>query len=83
MNPLPKRPRGMNEDAAVLVPDEEEDANAEQVNVACPQKVVPFVNCFIDDPQMELPELEQLPMKTVHEQAGKGGSKARLEWALA
>ncbi|CAL9020828.1 unnamed protein product [Prunus brigantina] len=43
-----RRPRGPKEDAAVLVPDDEEDADAELVNVACPRKVVPFVNCFID-----------------------------------
>ncbi|CAL8161874.1 unnamed protein product [Prunus armeniaca] len=62
---------GPNEDATVLVPDEEEDADAEPVNVAWPQKVVPFVNCFIDGAQMELPKLEQLPMKTVRELAGQ------------
>ncbi|CAL2234244.1 unnamed protein product [Prunus armeniaca] len=35
---LPKRPRGPNEEAAFLVSDEE-DAEAEPVNIACPQKV--------------------------------------------
>ncbi|CAL8102300.1 unnamed protein product [Prunus armeniaca] len=50
---LPKRPRGPNEEAAFLVSDEE-DAEAEPVNIACPQKVVPFVNCFIDGANMEM-----------------------------
>ncbi|CAL9002710.1 unnamed protein product [Prunus brigantina] len=36
-----------------------------------PRKVVPFVNAFIDGAQMELPELEQLPMKSVRERAGR------------
>ncbi|CAL2247430.1 unnamed protein product [Prunus armeniaca] len=67
---LPKRPRGPNEEPVVLVSDEE-DAEAEPVNIACPRKVVPFVNCFIDGAQMELPELEQLPKKSVREQAGR------------
>ncbi|CAL9007051.1 unnamed protein product [Prunus brigantina] len=71
VTPLPKRPRGPNEDVAVLVPDDEEEAEAGPVNIACPRKVVPFVNAFIDGAQMELPELEQLPMKSVREQAGR------------
>ncbi|CAL9017963.1 unnamed protein product, partial [Prunus brigantina] len=66
-----RRPRGPNEDVAVLVPDDEEEAEAGPVNIACPRKVVPFVNAFIDGAQMELPELEQLPMKSVREQAGR------------
>ncbi|CAL2230450.1 unnamed protein product [Prunus armeniaca] len=50
---LPKRP---NKGAAILIPnDEEEDVGP--MNVACPQKVVSFVNCFIDSAQMELSEL--------------------------
>ncbi|CAB4268847.1 unnamed protein product [Prunus armeniaca] len=57
VTPLPKRPKGPNEEAAVLVSDEE-DAKAEPVNIACPRKVVPFMNCFIDDAHMELSELE-------------------------
>ncbi|CAL9020896.1 unnamed protein product, partial [Prunus brigantina] len=48
VTPLPKRPRGPNEDVAVLVPDDEEEAEAGPVNIACPRKVVPFVNAFID-----------------------------------
>ncbi|CAL2257390.1 unnamed protein product [Prunus armeniaca] len=64
VTPLPKRPRGPNEEVIVLVPDDEEDADAEPVNVACPRKVVPFVNCYIDGAQMELSELEQLSTKT-------------------
>ncbi|CAL9029546.1 unnamed protein product [Prunus brigantina] len=39
VTPLPKRPRGPNEDVAVLVPDDEEDAEAGPVNIACPRKV--------------------------------------------
>lgn len=69
VTPLPKRSREPNDEAAVLVPDDEKDADAEPVNMACPRKVVPFVNCFIEGAQMELPELEQLPMKSVREQA--------------
>ncbi|CAL8991909.1 unnamed protein product [Prunus brigantina] len=60
VTPLPKRPRGPNEDVAVLVPDDEEDAEAGPVNIACPRTVVPFVNCVIEGAQMELPEIEQL-----------------------
>ncbi|CAL2257609.1 unnamed protein product [Prunus armeniaca] len=69
VTPLSKKPRGSNEEAAVLVSDEE-DTEVEPVNIACPRKVVPFVNCFIDSAQMELSELEQLPKKSVREQAG-------------
>ncbi|CAL8080280.1 unnamed protein product [Prunus armeniaca] len=69
VTPLPKRPSGPNKEAIVLLSDEE-DAEVELVNIACPWNMVPFVNCFIDDAQMELPELEQLPMKSVREQAG-------------
>ncbi|CAL2278561.1 unnamed protein product [Prunus armeniaca] len=58
VTPIPKRQRGPNEDAAVLVPDDEDEADAETVNVVCPRKVVPFMNCFIDGGQMELPELK-------------------------
>ncbi|CAL2256644.1 unnamed protein product [Prunus armeniaca] len=71
VTPLSKRPRGPNEEAAVLVPDDDEDTEAAPVNIACPRKVVPFVNCFIEGAQMELPELEQLPMKSLREQAGR------------
>ncbi|CAL9006208.1 unnamed protein product [Prunus brigantina] len=71
VTPLPKRPRGPNEDAAVLVLDDDEDTEADPVNIACPRNVVPFVNCFIEGAQMELPELEQLPMKSLREQAGR------------
>ncbi|CAL9000868.1 unnamed protein product [Prunus brigantina] len=71
VTPLPKRPRGPNKDVAVLVPDDDEDTEADLVNIACPRKVVPFVNCFIEGAQMELPELEQLPMKSLREQAGR------------
>ncbi|CAL9019421.1 unnamed protein product [Prunus brigantina] len=71
VTPLPKRPRGPNEDVAVLVPDDDEDTEAGPVNIACPRKVVPFVNCVIEGAQMELPELEQLPMKSLREQAGR------------
>ncbi|CAL8088952.1 unnamed protein product [Prunus armeniaca] len=71
VTPLPKRPRGLNEEAAVLVPDDDEDTEADLVNIACPRKVVSFVNCFIEGAQMELPELEQLPMKSLREQAGQ------------
>ncbi|CAL8991544.1 unnamed protein product [Prunus brigantina] len=78
VTPLPKRPRGPNEDVAVLVPDDEEEAEAGPVNIACPRKVVPFVNAFIDGAQMELPELEQLPMKSVREQARAEPSASRL-----
>ncbi|CAL2257640.1 unnamed protein product [Prunus armeniaca] len=38
VTPLPKRPRGPNEEAAILVSDEE-DAEAEPVNITCPRKV--------------------------------------------
>ncbi|CAL9015108.1 unnamed protein product, partial [Prunus brigantina] len=81
VTPLPKRPRGPNEDVAVLVPDDEEEAEAGPVNIACPRKVVPFVNAFIDGAQMELPELEQLPMKSVREQAGRA-FRANMEMWL-
>ncbi|CAL8992631.1 unnamed protein product [Prunus brigantina] len=37
------------------------------MNVACPRKVVMFVNSVIDSAQMELTELEQLPMKSYRE----------------
>ncbi|CAL9011528.1 unnamed protein product [Prunus brigantina] len=37
VTPLPKRPRGPNEEAAVLVSDEE-DVEAEPVNIVCPRK---------------------------------------------
>ncbi|CAB4313923.1 unnamed protein product [Prunus armeniaca] len=68
-----KRPRGPSEDVAVLILDDEEGADAKPVNMACHWKVVPFVNCFIDGIQMELPELEQLPMKTLREQIAEAG----------
>ncbi|CAL9000619.1 unnamed protein product, partial [Prunus brigantina] len=71
VTPLPKRPRGPIEEATVLVPDDDEDTEAEPVNIACPRNVVPFVNCFIEGAQMELPELEQLSMKSLREQAGR------------
>ncbi|CAL8133328.1 unnamed protein product [Prunus armeniaca] len=71
VTPLPKRPRGLNEEAAVVVPDDDEDVEAEPVNIACPRKVVSFVNCFIEGTQMELPELEQLLMKSLREQTGR------------
>ncbi|CAB4269247.1 unnamed protein product [Prunus armeniaca] len=45
---LPNRPRGPNEYAAILIPGDEVEGDAEPVNVACPRKVVPFVNCMID-----------------------------------
>lgn len=80
VTPLLKRPRGPNKDAVVLVPDDEEDADTEPVNVACPRKVVPFVNCFIDKAQIELPELEHLSMKTVREQATRA---FRLQAAIS
>ncbi|CAL9007146.1 unnamed protein product, partial [Prunus brigantina] len=48
VTPLPKSPKGANEDVAVLVPDDEEDAEAGPVNIAYPRKVVPFVNCVIE-----------------------------------
>ncbi|CAL8164010.1 unnamed protein product [Prunus armeniaca] len=70
VTPLPNRPRRPNEEATVLVSDEE-DAEAEPVNIACPRNVVPFVNCFIDSAQIELPELERLPKKSAREQAGR------------
>ena len=56
---LLKRPRGPNEDVAILIPGDEAEGEAEPVNVACPQKVVPFVNCIIDCAHMELSELER------------------------
>ncbi|CAL8994054.1 unnamed protein product [Prunus brigantina] len=71
VTPLPKKPRGPNEEAAVPVPDDDEDTEADPVNITCPRKVVSFVNCFIEGAQMELPELEQLPMKSLREQAGR------------
>ncbi|CAL8090346.1 unnamed protein product [Prunus armeniaca] len=51
---LPKR---QNEGATILIPDDEEKEDVGPMNVACPQKVVSFVNCFIDSAQMELSEL--------------------------
>lgn len=69
VTPLSKRLKGLNEDVAILIPGDEAEGEVEPVNVACPRKVVPFVNCIIDDAQMELPKLEQLPVKTVREQA--------------
>lgn len=71
VTPLPNRPRGPNEDATILIPGDEAEGNAEPVNVVCPWKVVPFINCIINGAQMELPELEQLPGKMVHEQADR------------
>lgn len=47
VTPLPKRSRRPNEDAAVLIPDNEAEDNVEPVNVACPWKVMPFVNTII------------------------------------
>ncbi|CAL2270942.1 unnamed protein product [Prunus armeniaca] len=61
VTPLSKRPKGPNEEAAVLVPDDDEDTEADPVNIACPRKVVPFVNCFIEGAQM----------KSLREQAGR------------
>ncbi|CAL8993994.1 unnamed protein product [Prunus brigantina] len=61
---LPKRLRGPNEVVAVLIPSDEAEGDAGPMNVACPRKVVMFVNSVIDSAQMELTELEQLPMKS-------------------
>ncbi|CAL2240552.1 unnamed protein product [Prunus armeniaca] len=71
VTPLPKRPRGPSEDAAIPIPGDKAEEDAELINVVCPQKVVPFVNCMIDGAQMEMSKLEQLLAKTVHEQAGR------------
>ncbi|CAL8997889.1 unnamed protein product [Prunus brigantina] len=56
VTPLLKRPRRASEDVVVLIPDDEEGADAEPVNM----------NRFINGAQMKLHELEQLPMKTLH-----------------
>lgn len=71
VTPLPKRPRGPNEGTSVLIPDDEGEGEEGPVNVACPRKAVPFINCMIDGAQMELSEIEQLSMKTLREQAGR------------
>ncbi|KAL6292538.1 hypothetical protein ACE6H2_000680 [Prunus campanulata] len=68
--PLPKRPRGPNEGTSVQIPDDEEGEEG-PVNIACPRKAVPFVNCVIDGAQMELSEIEQLSTKTLREQTGR------------
>ncbi|KAL6288102.1 hypothetical protein ACE6H2_012492 [Prunus campanulata] len=68
--PLPKRPRGPNEGTSVQIPDDEEGEEG-PVNIACPRKAVPFVNCVIDGAQMELSEIEQLSKKTLREQTGR------------
>lgn len=54
MIPLSKQPRGPNEDAAILIPGDEADEDARPVYVACPQKVVSFVNSVIAGSQMEM-----------------------------
>lgn len=70
VTPLPKRPRGPS-DEAILIPGDEDEEGSEPVNIACPRKVVPAVNCFIDGAQMELSELSELPTKSLREQAGR------------
>lgn len=71
VTPLPKRPRGPNEGTSVLIPDDEVEGEEGPVNIACPRKAVPFINCMIDGAQMELAELEQLSTKTLREQTGR------------
>ncbi|XP_021803323.1 eukaryotic translation initiation factor 5B-like, partial [Prunus avium] len=69
--PLPKRPRGPNEGTSVLIPDEEVEGEEGPVNIACPRKAVPFINCMIDGAEMELSEIEQLSSKTLREQTDR------------
>ncbi|CAL9024587.1 unnamed protein product [Prunus brigantina] len=64
---LPKRTRGPNERAAILIPGDEAEGDVGLLNVACPRKVVLFMNFVIDGTQMELLELEQLPVKSYRE----------------
>ncbi|CAL2246184.1 unnamed protein product [Prunus armeniaca] len=71
VTPLLNRPRGPKEDAAILIPSDEVEGDAKLVNMALPRKVVTFMNCIIDGAQMELYELEQLPVKTMRVQAGQ------------
>lgn len=69
--PLPKRLRGPNEVVVVLIPSDEAEGDAGPMNVACPRKVVLFMNSVIDNAQMELTKLDQLPVKSVLEQADR------------
>ncbi|BBH02610.1 hypothetical protein Prudu_013237, partial [Prunus dulcis] len=61
VTPLSKRPKRLNKDAAILIPGDEAEEEAEPV--------VPLINCIIGDAYMELPKLEQLLVKMVREQA--------------
>ncbi|KAL6277239.1 hypothetical protein ACE6H2_020840 [Prunus campanulata] len=68
---MPKKPRLPNEGTSVLIPNDEGEGKEGPVNIACPQKAVPFINCMIDGAQMELSEIEQLSMKTLREQTDR------------
>ncbi|CAL2238722.1 unnamed protein product [Prunus armeniaca] len=73
-------PLSHREKAAILILDDEAEGDAEPVNVVCPRKVMPFVNYMIDRAGMKLSELEQLPTKTMREQAGRS---FRLQAAIS
>lgn len=68
MTPLPKRPKGPNDEVAILIPYEAKNG-AELVNIVSPPMVVGVLNNFIDEAQMELAEFEGLPKRALCEHA--------------
>ncbi|CAL9018063.1 unnamed protein product [Prunus brigantina] len=69
-DPAPKRGRQADAARAILAA-EDDDAPADPVTLACPPKTVQFVNHMILGSQMELSDIEELPKKSLREEAGR------------
>ncbi|CAL2276699.1 unnamed protein product [Prunus armeniaca] len=69
-DPAPKRGRQAELARAIFV-SEDDEVPAEAVTLACPSKIVQFVNYMILGSQMELSEIEDLLKKLLREEAGR------------
>ncbi|CAL8174196.1 unnamed protein product [Prunus armeniaca] len=69
-DPAPKRGRQAELAQAIFV-SEDDEVPAEAVTLACPSKIVQFVNYMILGSQMELSEIEDLLKKPLREEAGR------------
>ncbi|CAL9030992.1 unnamed protein product, partial [Prunus brigantina] len=66
-----KRTRVPEQDRAIFVIEDDDEDEADSVNIACPPKAVQFANHMIVGSQMEPSEVTELPKKTLREKAGR------------